>query len=99
MALGLDPGDEQTMLRKPRHPKDGVFAGGLGSRPLRPGHRRRQVVCGDSLADGHRRQAAAPAAERALRPPVYQRAAQAARTGAVAPIFLNAGVRSAAGFR
>ncbi len=32
MALGLDPGDEQTMLRKPRHPKDGVFAGGLGSR-------------------------------------------------------------------
>ncbi len=32
MALGMDPGDEQTMLRKPRHPKAGVFAGGLGSR-------------------------------------------------------------------
>ena len=32
MALGLDPGDEKTMLSRPRNPKDGVFAGGLGAR-------------------------------------------------------------------
>ena len=32
MALGLDPGDEKTMLSRPRNPKDGVFAGGLGGR-------------------------------------------------------------------
>ncbi len=32
MALGLDPGDERTMLSRPRDPGEGVFAGGLGAR-------------------------------------------------------------------
>ncbi|WP_097159530.1 calcium-transporting P-type ATPase, PMR1-type [Bacillus oleivorans] len=30
MALGLDPSEEDVMNRKPRHPKEGVFARGLG---------------------------------------------------------------------
>jgi Ca2+-transporting ATPase len=30
MALGLDQAEENVMKRKPRHPKEGVFARGLG---------------------------------------------------------------------
>ncbi|GAA0331360.1 calcium-translocating P-type ATPase, SERCA-type [Bacillus carboniphilus] len=30
MALGLDPSEDDVMNRKPRHPKEGVFARGLG---------------------------------------------------------------------
>ena len=30
MALGLDPAEENVMKRPPRHPKEGVFARGLG---------------------------------------------------------------------
>ena len=30
LALGLEPGEPDTMSRPPRNPKDGIFAGGLG---------------------------------------------------------------------
>ncbi|GAA3323363.1 hypothetical protein GCM10020331_046930 [Ectobacillus funiculus] len=30
MALGLDSPEDDVMRRKPRHPKEGVFARGLG---------------------------------------------------------------------
>ena len=34
MALGVDNNDKHLMLRKPRHPKESVFSGGLGKKIL-----------------------------------------------------------------
>lgn len=37
MALGLDPGDPGVMSRKPRHPRESIFAHGLGGKILATG--------------------------------------------------------------
>lgn len=31
LALGMEPGEEDSMRKKPRNPKDGIFAGGVGA--------------------------------------------------------------------
>jgi len=56
-----------------------------GRKAHRPRHRFRHQLRRGALADGHRRQAAAPAAELPVRPAVFTRRAQAAHRRSLAP--------------